>query len=162
MCCGPLITQVLEKSLSDPLSVEPFIQISAPRRAWNRATQSNPFIPKYGWLCHTEVVSTRSCRWIPQCHSLWPLECRLHSPTLLIHVIQIVKTTKMILIMSYWKLLPSLSPLDVGKPAVRPHNFSIYIREAASEKQNDLYVFFPPKSTVQPEECWVGWRQKNL
>lgn len=78
---------------------------------------------------------------------------------LLIHVIQIVKTTKVILIMSYWKPLLSLSPLDVGKPAVRPHKFSIYIREAASEKLNDLYVFlgffFPLE--VQCSKRNAGW-----
>lgn len=81
---------------------------------------------------------------MPQRHPLCPLACRLHSPKHLIHVIHLVRITKMILVISYLKPLHSPSPLDVGKPAGHPHKFSIYIRVAASEKQNDLYVFFSP------------------
>lgn len=62
--------------------------------------------------------------------------------------------------MSYLKPLHSLSPLDVGKPAGNPHKFSIYIRVAASEKQNDLYVFSPLK--VQCSQRNTGWDEDSI
>lgn len=146
-CLAAPSSQRCSESLSDPLSVEPFIQR---RTAWtgalNGPIQTDSTLSQLPvTVPHAEVVGSRCCRGIPQCHSLWPLTGRLHSLTHLIHVTHLVRITKMVLIISYLKPLHSLTPLDVGKPAGNPHKFSIYIRVASWEKQNDLYGgFFSP------------------
>lgn len=153
-----------------PSSHKSWDNLSLMHRVWNHwynrelleeeretdPSRATPLSTNSLWLCLTltwlvpGVVGGHLKVSLPlamQASLTWALDSRMYS----------VRISKIVLIISYLKLLHSLSPLDAGKPAGHPHKFSIYVRAAVSEKHNDLYSFFPLKEQCSQRDAgWAG------